>query len=61
MPQLEVVCIHDFRIRTGICRETFEIVFLNRKLCGRLGDLIKQYEVPLSRILHGILEDDHMQ
>ena len=32
-----------------------------RKLYGRYGDLIKQYEVPLSRMLHSILEDDHIQ
>ena len=25
------------------------------------GDLIKQYEVPLSRMLHDILDDDHLQ
>ena len=28
---------------------------------GRYGDLTKQYEVPLSRMLHDILEDDHIQ
>ena len=32
-----------------------------RKFYGRYGDLIKQYEVPLSRMLHGILDDDHLQ
>ena len=32
-----------------------------RKLYGRYWDLSKQYEVPLSRILHDILDDDHMQ
>ena len=32
-----------------------------RKLYGRYGDLIKQYEVPLSRMLHDILDDDHLQ
>ena len=32
-----------------------------RKFYGRYGDLIKQYEVPLSRMLHGILDDDHIQ
>ena len=32
-----------------------------RKLYGRYGDLIKQYEVPLSRMLHYILNDDHIQ
>ena len=32
-----------------------------RKFYGRYGDLIKQYEVPLSRMLHDILADDHLQ
>ena len=30
------------------------------KFYGRYGDLSKQYEVCLSRILHGILEDDNI-
>ena len=32
-----------------------------RKFYGRYGDLINQYEVPLSRMLHDILDDDHIQ
>ena len=32
-----------------------------RKFYGRYGDLIKQYEVPLSQTLHDILKDDHIQ
>ena len=32
-----------------------------RKSYGRYGDLTKQYEVPLSRMLHDILDDDHIQ
>ena len=32
-----------------------------RKFYGRYGDLIKQYEVPLSRMLHDILDDDRLQ
>ena len=32
-----------------------------RKFHGRYGNLIKQIEVPLSRILHNILDDDHLQ
>ena len=32
-----------------------------RKFYGRYGDLVKQYEVPLSRMLHDILDDDHLQ
>ena len=29
-----------------------------RKFYGRYGDLVKQYEVPLFRMLHDILDDD---
>ena len=32
-----------------------------RKFYGQYGDLIKQNEVPLSRMLHDILDDDHLQ
>ena len=32
-----------------------------RKFFGWYGDLTKQYEVPLSRMLHDILDDDHLQ
>ena len=32
-----------------------------RKFYGRYGDLTKQYEVPLSRMIHEILDDDHIQ
>ena len=32
-----------------------------RKFYGRYGDLSKQYEVSLSRMLHDILDDDHIQ
>ena len=32
-----------------------------RKFYGRYGDPTKQYEVPLSRMLHDILDDDHIQ
>ena len=32
-----------------------------RKFYGRYGDLIKQYEAPLSRMLHDLLDDDHLQ
>ena len=32
-----------------------------RKFYGRYGDLTKQYEVLLSRMLHDILDDDHIQ
>ena len=33
----------------------------SRKFFGRYGDLTNQYEIPLSRMLLDILEDDHIQ
>ena len=32
-----------------------------KKFYGRYGDLTKEYEGPLSRMLHDILDDDHIQ
>ena len=32
-----------------------------RKFYGRYGDLTRQYEVPLSLMLHDILDDVHIQ
>ena len=32
-----------------------------RKFYGRYEDLTNQYEIPLSRMLHDILDDDHIQ
>ena len=31
------------------------------KLCGRNRDLLKQYYVPFSQMLHDIMDDDHVQ
>ena len=31
------------------------------KFYGRYGDLTKQYEIPFFRMLHDILEDNHIQ
>ena len=31
-----------------------------RKFYGRYGDIIEQYKVQLSRILHDILDGDHL-
>ena len=43
----------------------WSILLIPTKLCihlsGRYGDLIKQYEVPFSRMLHDIMDDDHLQ
>ena len=43
----------------GICQGTSEIV--SKEVPGRYGDLIKKYEVPVSQMLHDILDDDHIQ
>ena len=42
-------------------RSDFQISFSNRKFYGRYGDLIKQYEVSLTRMLNDILWPDHIQ
>ena len=44
--------------RAGICQRLKSSL---RKFYGRYGDLTKQYEVPISRMLHDILDDDHKQ
>ena len=43
----------------GYVKERLKSFF--KKFYGRYVDLTKQYEVPLSRMLHDILEDDHIQ
>ena len=43
----------------GYVKERFKSSL--RKFYGRYGDLTKQYEVPLSRMLHDILDDNHIQ
>ena len=47
------------RLGQGYVKERLESSL--RKLYGRYGDLTKQYEVPLSRMLRDILNDDHIQ
>ena len=46
-------------LRQGYVKERLKSSL--RKFYGRYGDLTKQYEVPLSRMLHDILDDDHIQ
>ena len=43
----------------GICKGTFEIV--SKEVLWSVRGLIQQYEVPLSRMFHDILDDDHRQ
>ena len=43
-------------LRQGYVRESLKSSL--RKFYGRYGDLIKHYEVPLSKMLHDILEHD---
>ena len=51
----------DFQklLRQGYVKERLRSS--QRKFFGRYGDPIKQYEVSLSRMLHDILDDDHLQ
>ena len=47
------ITYYTIKIKTQNC--------FRRKSHRRYGDITKQYEVPLSRMLHDILEDDHIQ
>ena len=46
---------------TSNLRDIWRLKSSLRKFYCRYGDLIKQYEIPLSGMLHDILEDDHIQ
>ena len=57
----EIICKHrklPLQVPGKVFRESGRGI---RKFYGRYGDLIKQYEVSLSRMLHDILDDDHLQ
>ena len=43
----------------GYVKERLELSL--REFFCRYGDLTEQYEIPLSRILHDILDDDQLQ
>ena len=56
---LRVVRLSNELLGQGYVKERLKSSL--RKFYGRYGNLTKQYEVPLSRMLHGIPEDDHIQ
>ena len=56
---LRVVRLSNKLLGQGYVKERLKSSL--RKSYGRYWDLTKQYEVPLSRMLHDILEDDHIQ
>ena len=56
---LRLVRLSNKLLGQGYVKERLESSL--RKFYGRYGDLTKQYEAPLSRMLHDILEDDHIQ
>ena len=56
---LRAVRLSNKRLGQGYVKERLRSSL--RKFYGRYGDLIKQYEVLLSRMLHDILDDDHIQ
>ena len=56
---LRVVRISNKLLGQGFVKERLKSSL--RKFYGRYGDLTKQYEVPLSRKIHDILDDDHKQ
>ena len=56
--------IHSVRLSNNLLGQRYVKERLGsslRKFYGRYGDLIKQNEVPLSRMLHDILDGDHLQ
>ena len=56
---LRAVYLSNKLLRQGYVKE--RLISSLRKLYGRYSDLVKQYEVPLSRMLSDILDDDHLQ
>ena len=56
---LRLVRLSNKLLGQGYVKERFRSSL--RKFYCRYGDLIKQYEVPLSRMFHDILDDDHLQ
>ena len=58
-PLLQPACTSFAHLGQGYVKERLKSSL--RKFYGRYGDLTKQYEVPLSRMLHDILDDDHIQ
>ena len=56
---LRAVRLSNKLLRQGDVKERLRSSL--RKFYGRYGDLTKQYKVPLSQMLHDILEDNHIQ
>ena len=56
---LRAVRLSNKRLGQGYVKERLKSSL--RKFYGRYGDLTKQYAVPLCRMLHDILDDDHIQ
>ena len=56
---LRAVRLSNKLLRQGYVKERLRSPL--RKCYGRYGDLIKHYEVPLSLILHDILDDDYIK
>ena len=56
---LRAVLLSNKLLEQGYVKESLKSSV--RKFYGRYGNLAKQYEVSLSRMLHDILENDHIQ
>ena len=63
-PLMNVLSLRAVRLSNKLLGQRYVKEHLRsslRKFYGRYGDLIKQYEAPLSRMLHDIPDDDHIQ
>ena len=56
---LRVMRLSNKLLGQGYAKERLKSSLM--KFYGRYGDLTKQFEAPLSRMLHDILDDDHIQ
>ena len=58
---LRAVRLFNRLLRQGYVHVKERLRLSLRKFYVRYGDLVKQYEVPISRTLHDILDDDNRQ
>ena len=60
-PPYECFILRAMRLSNKLLGQGYVKERLKSSLRKFYGDLTKQYEVPLSRMLHDILDDDHIQ
>ena len=54
-----VMRLYNKRLRQGLVKERLKSYL--RKFYGRYGNIIKENQVPLSRMLYDRIKDEHMQ